>query len=162
MRRQALAMPGSRRPLRDSVAMTPSPARSAAKPCRMSEWSEPWFRRCSSCDGSEPTTSPDPRVGDLNALRRLPHGALATAIIARRRRRARVPEHRLHRGEVHPRVEQVPRKRAPAIMRREGCDPRAFSEVAETVVHRLLGEPSEKHTPVAVDGQEEGAGLLAT
>ena len=70
-------------------------------------------------------------VRDMHALRRLPHGPLAPAIIARRRRRARMPKHRLHRREVHPRVEQVTRERAPAIMRREGCDPRAVGQGAE-------------------------------
>jgi hypothetical protein len=66
------------------------------------------------------------------------HGALAPAIVPRRRRRARVPEQRLHRGQVHTRVEQVTRERAPAVMRREGGDACALGEVAEAVVHRFV------------------------
>jgi hypothetical protein len=107
------------------------------------------------------TESSDARVGHLHALRRLPHGALAAAIIPRRRRRARVPEQRLYRGQVHTRVEQIAHERAPAVMGREGCDACARREVTKAVVHRLLGEPPGLHPPVAVHGQQQRAGLAA-
>jgi hypothetical protein len=51
-----------------------------------------------------------------------------------------------------PRVEQVPRERAPAIMRREGGDPSTLGEVAQAVIDRLFGEPARQHTPTAVNG----------
>src|SRR5262245_63326907 len=79
--------------------------------------------------------SSDAGVGYLHALRRLPHGTLATAIIACRRRRARVPEHRLHRREVHARVEEVARKRAPAVMRREGCRSEEHTSELQSLRH---------------------------
>ena|SRR5262245_20628303 len=66
---------------------------------------------------TEPGTSSDARVGHPHALRRLSHGTLAPAIIARRRRRARVPECRFGSRQVHARVEQVARERAPAVTR---------------------------------------------
>jgi hypothetical protein len=48
-------------------------------------------------------------------------------------------------------VEQVTRKRAPAIMRREGYDPSALGEVVEAVVDRLCGEPPGQHVPRGVE-----------
>jgi hypothetical protein len=47
--------------------------------------------------------------------------------------------------QVHPGVEQVPRERAPVIMRREGGDSSALGEVAEAVVDRLFGESPGPH-----------------
>jgi hypothetical protein len=47
----------------------------------------------------------------MHTCSRLANGGLAPAIIARRRRRGRVPEQRLHRRKVHTRVEQVARER---------------------------------------------------
>jgi hypothetical protein len=68
-----------------------------------------------------------------------------------------VPKHRLHGRQVHPRVEQVPRERAPAIMRREGCDPSALREITQPVVDRLVGEPPSR----PAGPRPPGAGVAA-